>query len=174
MAIHASLTGHLVLSTLHTNDAIGSIPRLIDIGIEPFLLPSSLDVVIAQRLVRKICPFCKEKIIAPAPIKKILAEEYKNLPEIWKKTIHLQKEIYIYKGKGCKKCNNEGFSGRIGIFEILEITPEISSLIFKNSSEDIILEQAKKQGMITMRQDGFIKVIRGITTLEEALRATKL
>ena len=174
LAIHASLTGHLVLSTLHTNDAIGSIPRLIDMGIEPFLLPSSLDVVIAQRLVRKICPFCKEKIIAPAPIKKILAEEYKNLPEIWKKTIPLQKEIYIYKGKGCKKCNNEGFSGRIGIFEILEITPEISSLIFKNSSEDIILEQAKKQGMITMRQDGFIKVIRGITTLEEALRATKL
>ncbi|MDP2820693.1 MAG: GspE/PulE family protein [bacterium] len=174
LAIHASLTGHLVLSTLHTNDAIGSIPRLIDMGIEPFLLPSSLDVVIAQRLVRKICPFCKEKIMAPEPIKKILTDEYKNLPEIWKKNISLQKEIYTYKGKGCKKCNNEGFSGRIGIFEILEITPEISGLIFKNSSENIILEQAKKQGMISMRQDGFIKVIQGITTLEEVLRATKL
>jgi type IV pilus assembly protein PilB len=174
LAIHASLTGHLVLATLHTNDAIGSIPRLVDMGVELFLLPSTLDVVIAQRLIRKICPFCKERVAASAPVKKILIDEYKNLPEAWKKIVPLPKEIFTYRGKGCKKCNNEGFAGRIGIFEILEITPEFSDLILKKASENEMLAQAKNQGMISMRQDGFIKVIQGITTLEEVLRATKL
>lgn len=174
LAIHASLTGHILLSTLHTNDAVGAIPRLIDMGIEPFLLPPTLNVIIAQRLVRRICPDCRQKIKARPSVRNHILKEYKDIPEIWRKSVTLPKPFYLYYGKGCKKCRKTGYSGRIGIFEILQMTPQLSDLILKKKPEQEIKKEAKRQGMISMRQDGIIKVLEGITTFEEVLRVTKL
>ena len=161
IAIHSALTGHLVLSTLHTNDAPGAMPRLLDMGVEGYLAASTVNVVVAQRLVRKICSACTIEYKPDNAIMSKLSDDFKvNLSE--------QK---FYRGKGCPECGNKGFSGRIGIYEVLQVTETIRPLISSRVSSDEILEQAKKEGMVTMLQDGLNKVSGGLTTIEEVIKA---
>lgn len=176
LAIHAALTGHLVFSTLHTNSAIGAIPRLIDMGVEPFLLSSSIRVVAAQRLIRRICQNCKrEKEVSEAIVEKIKEElSSVSAEELKKYNVNLSEKIKIFEGKGCDECSNIGYKGRIAIYEAFEISEKIQSLIAeKRGSETEVEAQAKKEGMISMRQDGFLKVIQGMTTISEVERVTK-
>ncbi|MFA6254728.1 MAG: ATPase, T2SS/T4P/T4SS family [Patescibacteria group bacterium] len=180
IAIHAALTGHLVLSTLHTNDAPTTLPRLSEMGVPAFLVASTCNVIIAQRLVRKICQDCIESYnLTKEEIAKL--EKQINLESILstleKENLITKKQskesLLFYRGKGCKKCNKTGYKGRIGLYEVLEITPEINELILKGSPAKEILETAKKQEMLTILEDGFIKAKTGITTIEEVLRVTK-
>ena len=169
IAVNAALTGHLVLSTLHTNDAATSLPRLIDMGVEPFLVASTVNVIIAQRLVRKICQMCK------VPYKISVSELIKNLPkEMITKHFGTMAEIEFFKGQGCKICHSTGYSGRIGIFEVLEVTKDIRKLITEKSDSDVIEQKAIEEGMMTMLEDGLNNATRGITTIEEVLRVTKV
>ena len=161
IAIQASLTGHLVLSTLHTNDAPSAITRLIDMGIEPFLIASSVIGILAQRLVRMICPKCREKY-SPT------AEELTSMGISSEK-----KNIVFYKGKGCSECKDTGYRGRVGIFELLVVTEDIRRLITKKSSSEEIKEKARENGMRFLNEDGLDKVKSGITTIEEVLRVTE-
>lgn len=175
LAIHAALTGHLIFSTVHTNDSIGSIPRLIDMGIEPFLLTSALRVVVAQRLARKICEFCREEVSVSEAVKKQVRDELSDIPpeELEKYGVDLA-EIKFYQGKGCEKCNRMGFKGRIAIFEALEVDKKIQEIITsKKDSEMELRLEAKRRKMMTLRQDGFLKAIKGITTLAEIERLTE-
>ena len=166
IAVHAALTGHLVLSSLHTNSAIGAIPRLLDLGVQPYLIGSSLSLVIAQRLVAKNDKNC----IVSEPIGKEIALSLKK--EFGDKVpTGFTKNPIQYKGKGCSVCNNEGFVGRIGIFEVLSLTEGIKELIFAKASINQIEKQAKIEGFKTMLEDGLDKVGAGLTTLEEVLRA---
>jgi type IV pilus assembly protein PilB len=171
LAIHAALTGHVLLSTLHTSNTLGAIPRLIDMGVEAFLLPPTLSLVMAQRLVRKLCPYCKKKVVLDKEAKKIIDKIISEMPSEEKKEIKETK--YIYEPAGCKRCNNVGYSGRIGIFEILEITESLSRLILTKPAESDIEKEARRQGMITMKQDGIKKVLTGRTSLEEVLRVAE-
>jgi type IV pilus assembly protein PilB len=176
LTIHAALTGHLVLSTLHTNSSIGSIPRLVDMGIEPFLLASSLRVVAAQRLVRRICIQCKQEAETPSNILESIREELKDVPaeEIGKYGLDLSGDFKLYEGKGCEACGNTGFKGRIAIFEALEIDKKVKEAITSSGSmEAEIQDCANKQGMISIKQDGFLKVILGLTSLSEVERVTE-
>lgn len=169
LAVQSALTGHLVLSTLHTNDAIGVIPRLIDMGVEPFLLPSALSVVLAQRLVKKLCPDCKKEIEPPEAVKKIILNSINSMPEINRSKIK-NDNIKIYKPQGCNKCNNKGTKGRIAVFEVLEMTPELEEIIISGPTESKILAEAKRQGMIKMFEDGVLKVLDGTIGFEELIR----
>jgi type IV pilus assembly protein PilB len=174
LATHAALTGHIVLSTLHTSNALGVIPRLIDLGIKPFLIPPSVSIALAQRLVRKLCPECKKKIKPDPAIKEMILKEIEFFPEKIKSTLSInQKKFGIYEAVGCKKCRGAGYVGRIAVFEVLEMTKELSEIILKEPSETKIFEEAKRQGMVTMKQDGIIKVLDGITTLEEVLQVAE-
>jgi general secretion pathway protein E len=157
IAIQASLTGHLVLSTLHTNDAASAITRLIDMGVEPFLVASSLAGVLAQRLVRLICPHCKEEY-KPSSVE---SSYFKNPPES------------LWKGAGCEKCNFKGYLGRIGIFELLVVDDDIRGMITEKTDAQSIKNLAASKGMRALRADGIEKVLKGITTLEEVLRVTQ-
>tara|TARA_Y100000310_G_scaffold85265_2_gene82116 strand:+ start:4660 stop:6387 length:1728 start_codon:yes stop_codon:yes gene_type:complete len=170
LVTHAALTGHIVLSTLHTTNALGAIPRLIDLKVAPFLIPSSLSLVLAQRLVRRLCPDCKKKVKPKDRIKNLILKEINSLPESIKRTIQIPKPLQVYQAVGCKKCKNEGYLGRIAIFEVLEMTDSLAEIILKEPSEAAILKEAQKQEMITMRQDGILKVLDGVTSVEEALR----
>lgn len=169
IAVNASLTGHLVLSTLHTNDAATALPRLIDMNVEPFLVASTVNVIIAQRLVRKICEICKGT-------RAITKEELlSNLPpDVINKFVGEKTNIIIYQGSGCKICHSTGYSGRIGVFEVLEVTKDIRDLITKRNDADVILQKAIEQGLTTMLDDGLEKVMKGLTTIEEVLRVTKI
>jgi len=173
LAMHAALTGHLVLSTLHTNNSVGVVPRLVDMGIEPFLIGSALNVAIAQRLVRKICPYCKEEIEIPAETSAEVEEELRKIPLEQRIDLDLTKGLKFYRGKGCKECKNTGASGRLGIYEILSMTPEMEKIIHAEITDSEIEKEAKRQGMITMKQDGIIKALLGLTTIEEILRVTE-
>jgi len=163
MATHAALTGHLVLTTLHTNDAAGALPRLINMGIEPFLITSSINVIIGQRLVRKICPKCKKEAKLPEALLSQISKELSkfNLPKPYK----------FYEGLGCDECN-QGYSGRIGIFEVLAMSDKIEEVAIKRRPASEILEAAIDEGMVTMKQDGLIKATKGVTTVSEVLRVT--
>jgi len=172
LAVHAALTGHLMLSTLHTNNAPSAILRLIDLGIEPFLISSSLILVVSQRLVRLLCPKCKQKVKAPEKVKELIVNTLEQLPEEIKKEIKIEKEIEIFEPKGCKECNFQGFIDRTGIFEVLEIDDELRNLVLKKPTEKEIFEIARKKGMITLREDGILKVLAGETTIEEVLKET--
>jgi type IV pilus assembly protein PilB len=170
IAVNAALTGHLVLSTLHTNDAATALPRLSDMGVEPFLVASTVNVIVAQRLLRKICEMCKTSI-------DVTREEIsKNLPpEMLVKHFGDKTQIRIYKGQGCPVCHRTGYAGRVGVFEVLEVSSNVRKLITKKADADVILQQAvKDDNMTTMLDDGLIKVIQGITTIEEVLRVTKV
>lgn len=176
LTIHAALTGHLVLSTLHTNSSIGAIPRLVDMGIEAFLLASSLRVVGAQRLVRRICKACKEEVEISPVVLKTITTQIENLQkeEVDKYGLDLSNGLHFYKGKGCEECSNMGYKGRLAIFEALEITNEIKDIISQHEGVESAIENcAKKQGMITIKQDGILKVLLGMTTLEEVERVTE-
>ena len=159
ISIQAALTGHLVFSTVHTNDAAGAITRLLDMGVENFLISSALLAVLAQRLVRVICPDCKEE----APLTPTLKTEMGILDK---------ENVKVYSGKGCKACSQTGFRGRCGIYELLVIDDSIRELILKKSTAQTICDQAREQGMRTLREDGWDKVVKGITTVEEILRVT--
>jgi len=161
IAINAALTGHLVFSTLHTNDAPGAIMRLIDIGIKPFLVASSVRAVMAQRLVRKICKSCTEPY---TPTDDEL--RYLNLSRDY------FAKVDLLKGKGCSVCSNTGYKGRMGIYEIFMVTEEIQQLIFKNVSSFELRQFARKSGMMTLREDGIRKVMTGLTTISEIIRTT--
>ncbi len=173
LAIHAALTGHMVLSTLHTNNAIGAVPRLIDMGIKPFLIPPAINTLMSQRLVRKLCDKCKEQITPSEEIKTLVMKEIENIPDFIRKDIKIPSPFKIYVAKGCKACSEEGITGRISINEILRMTPELGEITMKNPTEKELQAEAKKQGMITLKQDGMLKVIQGYTTIEEVLRATE-
>lgn len=171
LAIQAALTGHLVFSTLHTNDAATAIPRLIDLGGEPFLISSVLNASLAQRICRKICDTCKEFYMAPQEIQDNVKHVLGNvLPNKYTKG----EPIQIARGKGCQECGFTGYLGRIAIFEVLRITPAINKMILKESSAKEIEEQAKNENLITMKQDGYLKVLEGITTIEEVLRVAEV
>lgn len=170
IALHAALTGHLVFSTLHTNQAAGAIPRLIDLGVEPSIISPGLNLIIAQRLIRKLCPDCKEETTITPLLEKKIKKIINNLPDkINKKEFE---NFKIFKAKGCSSCQNFGYQGRIGIFEILCLNTDLKQAIHKNVSEMEIQNLAKKQGMITLQQDGLFKVLKGITSLEELERET--
>ncbi len=180
IAVNAAMTGHLVLATLHTNDAATAMPRLQDMKIASFLIASTVNVIIAQRLVRKVCTNCITKLKLNKETIKELKEQF-DTDEILKtfKENKLLKpdekdwtNIHFYKGKGCNQCK-DGYKGRMGIYEVLEVTPEISDLVVKKASAETIIKKAKEQGMHTMLMDGMIKAKNGITTIEEILRVTK-
>ncbi len=185
MAIHSALTGHLVLSTLHTNSAAGTLPRLLEMGIEPFLLASTTNVIIAQRLVRKICPDCKKSYQLDAAALEKLSEQYdlEAIMKVLKKRKIVKDsdktykedwlELKFFKGEGCSHCHNRGYKGRIGIFEVMEITDKVKTLLSKNAETALLEKKAIEEGMITIMQDGFAKAVQGITTIEEVIRVTK-
>ena len=171
MATHAALTGHLVLTTLHTNDAASALPRLINMGVEPFLITSSINVVIAQRLVRRICPKCREKVDIPPALKEAISKEIELIPKENKDDLARVKELQFYRGKGCGECT-EGYKGRAGIYELLVMNDEIEALAVSKRPSSEIRHAAVKAGMLTMRQDGILKAIDGLTTIDEVLLAT--
>lgn len=179
-AMHAAMTGHIVLSTLHTNSAAGALPRLIDIGLESYLIASTVNSVMGQRLVRVICPDCK-KDDKPDPsvvtalrkqfdLDKLVTVIKRENPDIKAKKFE---DLPFFRGHGCDKCNNTGYKSRIGIHEILEVTENIAEMIVKHSTTQEIQEAAETAGMVLMWEDGFIKATRGITTIEEVLRVSK-
>jgi len=185
LAVQAALTGHIVLSTLHTNSASGVLPRMLDMKIEPFLIASTINTVIGQRLVRKVCPKCRAEYPAPAsaiqiinkimgPLlpktaaeKKAMEEDYgyDNLP------LYSETAYTLFKGEGCEDCKN-GYAGRIGIFEVFEMNPVIEKLLLNHATTSEIQTQAIKDGMLTMQQDGYLKALTGITTVEEVARVS--
>jgi type IV pilus assembly protein PilB len=160
IAIHSALTGHLVLSTLHTNTASGAVPRLLDMGSEAFLLASTLNIVVAQRLVRKICPSCIAKYTPDESTVKRLSKE---LGEDYAK-------LKFYKGKGCDDCNHKGYAGRLGIYEIMPVTEKLREIIIQRPTSEQLFKAAVSEGMITMMRDGMDKVSSGLTTIEEVFR----
>ncbi len=184
IAINAALTGHLVFSTLHTNDSVGAMPRMLDMQIQPFLVASTVSLVMAQRLARKICSNCS------APYSVNLSDVIKNMPTLCSdrviKILQLEKSnlaevlsvkdsvLTLWRGSGCVECNNTGYSGRIGIYELLEIKDNITSLVLARASAAAIAIAAAQNGMLTMAEDGYLKVLHGITTLEEVLRITQV
>jgi general secretion pathway protein E len=162
IAIHSALTGHLVLSTLHTNDAPSAITRLINMGMEDYLLSSTIIGILAQRLVRTACPYCRE----PSSLDPAVLQEMKMdgvNPE----------EIRVFDVKGCPQCGNTGYWGRVGIYELLQVTEDIQKLILEKRDANLIKERARKAGMRTLRQDGWLKVREGITTVSEVLRVSQ-
>jgi len=174
LAINAALTGHLVFSTLHTNDASGAPPRLLDMGVEPFLLVSSLNCVVAQRVVRRVCPDCVKYV----PISKEMTTEFKQIlgpvygaiEEKWKKD---GKEMTVPQIVGCDKCGNTGYLGRIGIFEVMPISEKMGRMVVEKTPASKLQDLAMEEGMLTMKQDGYVKVLEGVTTREEVVRVAE-
>lgn len=192
LAAQASLTGHLVISTLHTNSAAGALPRLLDMGIEPYIIASTVHICAAQRLCRRVCPHCKEAYEPSEAefleVKRILSEstefndkkyaEFQHKFVLQKgKIINLEKidtskpeKLYLFKGRGCDRCQGTGYQGRVGIFEVFRVSEKIGALVMQHSSADVIERQAMQEGMIRMIQDGYFKCLEGQTTVEEVQR----
>lgn len=185
LAVHAALTGHLVLSTLHTNSAAGAIPRLLDMGVESFLLSSTLNAVLAQRLIRRICNDCKEDYEPPKEVQESISKAIEEISAnkiLMTKDVEVAKSVKksledkthkIFRGKGCPKCGNTGYRGRLGIFELLPMTDEIAHLTLERSPENKISDVAIGEGMLTLLQDGYLRVAEGVTTVEEVMRVAK-
>jgi len=175
LATHAALTGHVVLSTLHTNDAFGAVPRLIDMGIEPFLIASSLNLIIAQRLVRKICPHCAKETEVSLELEKSIEKELQSgqLIDLDSYRDNKTGRLKFYRGEGCSRCNNEGYQGRTSIFEALEITDQMKEIITSGCKINKVKEEFKRQGMIEIIKDGYIKALKGIISMEEVLRSAR-
>ncbi len=168
MATHAALTGHLVLSTLHTNDAAGALPRLLNMGVEPYLLTSALDAVIAQRLVRKLCVACRQQVQLPEVLLDQIRQELSHLKDY---PVTEEKNYVFYQAVGCGQCT-DGYSGRIGIYEVLTMSDTIESLTISKQPAAAIGAAAQQEGMITLRQDGILKALKGITSIDEVWRVT--
>ncbi len=169
LAIQAALTGHQVFSTLHTNSASGAAPRLLDMGVEPFLLASALNAALGQRVVRKICPKCRVEFIAPSEVLENIKFVLGGLvPKVAQGT-----NVRLFKGQGCNFCVNTGYLGRTGIFEVLVVTDAIGKLILEHASSSAFEKAGIETGMVTMKQDGYLKVLEGITTMEEVLRVAQ-
>ena len=158
VAIRAALTGHLVFSTLHTNDAVGAIARLLDMDVNPSLMASTFVSIVGQRLVRKICSYCREAALPESSLLQLIGLN------------PLQPETTFYRGKGCLRCFQTGYRGRIGIFEILAVSAAIAQMIVQRSSAQMILRKAREEGMTTMMEDGVQKAARGVTSLDEVVR----
>jgi len=174
LAIHAGLTGHSVLTTLHTNSAVGAIPRLFDMKVEPFLLASTLNAVVAQRLVRKICEKCKTETTLPPALEKVLHEHLDSIP---KEALYGDvdpKKFKFYKGKGCANCGQTGYKGRLSIAEAIHVTRSLKDIIAKGFGRQEVDDELAKQNFITMEQDGVIKALLGLTTVEEIMRVSKM
>ena len=169
IAVNAAMTGHLVLSTVHTNDAPTTLPRFLEMGLQPFLISSTVNLIVAQRLVRKNCSQC----IASEQVSSDVLKEKFSQALINKYFGAQKKSVRIYHSRGCKVCGQTGYTGRVGIFEVLPLSEEIRKLIMKSANADEIRQQAVKEGMTTMIEDGIKKVLSGVTTLEEVLRATR-
>src|SRR3989344_3120716 len=170
LAVHAALTGHVVLSTLHTNNAAGVIPRLLDMKIDPFLLPVSLNIMLAQRLVGLLCKDCKKAEEAPADLQEIIARGLAGLPD---NIIGSFKKPYqIYHAPGCAKCKNKGIVGRMAVFEVMKMTPGLEDIIYSGPTIPKIQKESGAQKMVEMRQDGLIKALQGLVSMEEVLRLT--
>jgi type II secretory ATPase GspE/PulE/Tfp pilus assembly ATPase PilB-like protein len=173
IVLNAALTGHLVLSTIHTNSAAGTIPRFMALGAKPYLLSPAINVAISQRLVRRVCVACKEPEIISEVIKERLKEEANNMPSNYRNIINSENfdKIIFYKGRGCRECSGLGYKGQIGIFEILRINDEIKTMILSGEiSEQQIKQVAVKEGMVSLVQDGILKAAKGIISLEEVFR----
>lgn len=176
LAVHAALTGHLMFSTLHTNTALGAIPRLVDMGIEPFLLSSSLRLVAAQRLVRKICEECKSEEKVTESIRNQILKELEGISpeEMAKYGVNLSGEMKFYHGKGCDACNNTGLKGRLAIYEIVPVNDAMKTIIVeKMGNEGLLIQERNRMGTLTIKQDGILKVLKGLTTIEEVERLTE-
>lgn len=182
LAVQASLTGHLVFSTVHTNSAAGALPRLLDMKVEPFLLASSMTAVVGQRVMRRVCGQCKQ-VYVPSPavvedIKKVLGNLYeatiKADPQKYALAQKNGAEFLLYKGKGCTKCGGTGYYGLVGIFEVLMMSDKISKLVMERADAGMVERQAVSEGMITMRQDGYLKALEGVTSLEEVVRVAQV
>ncbi|MEY4723813.1 MAG: hypothetical protein RLZZ324_1326, partial [Candidatus Parcubacteria bacterium] len=180
IAVQAAMTGHLVMGTLHTNDAPTAVPRLVDMKVPPFLIAFTGNIIVAQRLVRKVCPNCTRSYKMPPHALEQLRESM-NVDEIWRtlqkndivdKTQKVEDTMF-WRGSGCSQCNNEGYKGRMGIYEILEFTQPIIEIINAGGTADAIKKKAVEEGMMSMTEDGFAKAIKGVTTIEEILRVTK-
>jgi type II secretory ATPase GspE/PulE/Tfp pilus assembly ATPase PilB-like protein len=180
-AVHAALTGHVVLATLHTNNAAGALPRLLDIGVEPYLIASTVNAVVGQRLTRQICVDCKQEMKIDSKFEDSLKKEF-NIPgllDVMKREKFIDAkvksltELTFYKGAGCDKCGHTGYKGRKGIYEVLEVTIDIQNLLLNHAPTQQIQDKAVEQGTVLMWQDGFIKCLQGITTIEEVLRVSK-
>ena len=171
VALQAALTGHIVLSTLHTNDAAGAIPRLLNMGVKPFVIAPAMNAIIAQRLVRRICPDCKQEV----KLDPFMLEKVKNILKSIPKNsgLEIPAELKFYHGVGCDKCNHTGYKGRIGIYEVIEKTEAIEKLIFAEANTLEIKKIAVSEGMVTMIQDGMVKATMGITDVEEVLRVAQ-
>ncbi len=171
LAVHAALTGHLVFSTLHTNNSVGAVPRLMNMGIEQFLLAASVNLIMAQRLVRKLCPKCKKELPINELAKKEIDKSLETTPKEYLEGIDV-KNMKMYQPVGCSECGNIGYKGRFGIYEALPMMNELLDVIFSKQPAHVVYEAASKFGFINMKQDGIIKVLRGETTLDEVLRVT--
>ena len=177
LVIHAALTGHIVLSTLHTNSAAGVIPRLLDMDVDRYLIPSTLVLAIGQRLVRRLCNDCKEKVQPEKGLRDLLWQEIQEFPEGIRSQLSLAgnksvEELAAYRPVGCKKCGASGYTGRIAIMEVLEMSDRLGKLMSARASESAIAKVAQEEGMVTMRQDGIVKALDGVTTIEEVLLVT--
>lgn len=180
-AVHAAMTGHIVLSTLHTNNAAGAVPRLLDIGVEPYLIASTLNTIVGQRLVRKLCQECKRPQKLEEKAVESLSRDFnvEHLVEVMNREGVLEKKtrhfagIDFYDAPGCEKCNQTGYKGRLGIYEVLDVTSEIAKLVMSRSTTAQIQDRAVAEGMVLMWQDGFIKAHLGLTTIAEVLRVSK-
>lgn len=184
IALQAAMTGHLVLSTLHTNSAAAALPRMLDMGAEPFLIASTVNVIIAQRLVRRLCPECREEYRMDEKQVKSLAKIFdldsalaylKREKELSDKVSQdaTWTDIAMYKAKGCEQCGNEGYRGRQGVYEVLAMGAETRKLVTQSATSEAIDDSARKEGMVTMIEDGFFKIVQGVTSLEEVMRVTK-
>ncbi|MBI4128753.1 MAG: type II/IV secretion system protein [Parcubacteria group bacterium] len=174
LAVHAALTGHLVFSTLHTNNAVGVIPRLIDMKVETFLVSSAIRLAMAQRLVRKLCSYCKEKREAAGRVKELIEKTLARLPTEVRKEIPQHEKLYVYVPRGCARCAHKGTRGRIAIFEALSMTPQLNHIILTDPSEETIEEEARRQGMVSMFQDGVLKALGGLVSLEEVMETVEV
>ena len=169
LAVQAALTGHMVFSTVHTNNAAGALPRLLDMKIEPYLIASSITAVIGQRVVRKICLTCREQYV---PVPEVISDIKGVLGRLLDAKI-AQTQINLYRGKGCEDCNGTGYLGRIGIYEVIVLNEKIGRLILERETSETIEQAAIADGMVTMKQDGYLKVVEGITTIDEVLRVAQ-
>jgi type II secretory ATPase GspE/PulE/Tfp pilus assembly ATPase PilB-like protein len=160
IAVQASLTGHLVLSTLHTNDAPASITRLINVGVEPYLISAAVNAILAQRLVRKICPHCKEEFHPSDEMKEFL-------------TLQGFPDQATYRGKGCDRCRKTGYAGRLGIYELLVMDDALRDMVTRNPDVNQLRKLCRERGLVSLRDDGLAKVMKGLTTVDEILRVTE-